>query len=34
MTTFQRVIEKLVHEQGTIEHLKRGRVERTIAADL
>lgn len=34
MTTIQGVIEEFVHEQGTIEHVNRGRVERSIGADL
>ena len=34
VATIEGVVQDFVREQGTIEHLKRGRVEDTIAADL
>jgi hypothetical protein len=34
MATIEGVVQDFVRERGTIEHLKRGRVEDTITADL
>lgn len=34
VATIEGVVQDLVREQGTIEHLKRGRVEDSITADL
>src|SRR4051812_26471170 len=34
MTTIEGVVQEFVRQEGTIEHLKRGRVEDTITADL